>query len=87
MLWDLSQGDKAADIKPGLATAWHVDPNNHKRWIFALRHGVKWHDGCNFTADDVVWNLGYSFDQKAPQFNVAQFAQARTYLGTFDRVE
>ncbi len=87
VLWDLSQGDKAADIKPGLATAWHVDPDNHKRWIFELRHGVKWHDGCNFNADDVVWNLGYSFDQKAPQFNVAQFAQARPYLGTFDRVE
>lgn len=86
-LWDLSQGDKASDIKPGLATAWHVDPDNHKRWIFELRHGVKWHDGCNFTADDVVWNLGYSFDQKAPQFYPAQFAQARTYLGTFASVE
>jgi peptide/nickel transport system substrate-binding protein len=29
--WDLSQGDKASDIKPGLATEWHVDPANHKR--------------------------------------------------------
>lgn len=86
-LWDLSSGDKASDIKPGLATAWHIDPNNHSRWIFELRHGVKWHDGCNFTADDVVWNLGYSFDQKAPQFNPAQFAQARPYLGTFASVD
>ena len=23
--WDLSQGDTASDIKPGLATEWHVD--------------------------------------------------------------
>jgi len=34
--WDLSQGDRASDIKPGLATEWHIDPANHKRWIFTL---------------------------------------------------
>ncbi|WP_428489601.1 ABC transporter substrate-binding protein [Rhodopila sp.] len=83
VLWDLSKSDKASDIKPGLATAWHIDPNDHKRWIFTLRQGVKWQDGCPFTADDVLWNLGYSDDPKAPQFNPAQFAQARSYLGNF----
>src|ERR1700674_3935766 len=46
--WDLSQGSKPSDIKPGLATEWHIDPNNNKRWIFTLRQGVKWHDGCPF---------------------------------------
>ena len=88
VLWDLSgAGDKAADIKPGLATEWHVDEGDSKRWIFTLREGVKWHDGCPFTADDVVWNFGYSGDDKAPQFNPAQFAQARAYLGTYAGVE
>jgi peptide/nickel transport system substrate-binding protein len=87
VLWDLSQGDKATDIKPGLATEWHIDEGDNKRWIFTLRQGVKWHDGCPFTADDVVWNLGYSSNDKAPQFNAAQFAQARPYLGTYDGVE
>jgi ABC-type transport system substrate-binding protein len=56
-LWDLSKPDKATDIKPGLATEWHIDEGDNKRWIFNLRHGVKWHDGCDFTADDVVWNM------------------------------
>ena len=83
VLWDLSKSDKATDIKPGLATEWQVDEANPKRWIFKLRQGVKWHDGCDFTADDVVWNLGYSADQKSPQFNPAQFAQSRSYLGNF----
>jgi ABC-type transport system substrate-binding protein len=83
VLWDLSKSDKAADIKPGLATEWQVDEGNPKRWIFKLRQGVKWHDGCDFTADDVVWNFGYSSDQKSPQFNPAQFAQSRSYLGNF----
>src|SRR3954451_6319309 len=82
VLWDLSgkHADKAADIKPGLAAEWHVDEGNPKRWIFTLRKGVKWHDGCDFTADDVIWNWGYSADEKAPQFNPAQFAQTRPYL-------
>ena len=86
VLWDLSgkDADKAADIKPGLATEWQVDEANPKRWIFKLRQGVKLHDGCDFTADDVVWNMAYSTDEKAPQFNPAQFAQARAYLGTYD---
>ena len=89
VLWDLSgkNADKAADIKPGLATEWQVDEANPKRWIFKLRKGVKLHDGCDFTADDVVWNMAYSTDEKAPQFNPAQFAQARAYLGTYASVE
>jgi peptide/nickel transport system substrate-binding protein len=89
VLWDLSAkgADKAADIKPGLATEWQVDEANPKRWIFKLRQGVKWHDGCDFSADDVVWNMGYSGDEKAPQFNPAQFAQARVYLGTYAGIE
>ncbi len=66
--WDLSQGDKPSDIKPGLATEWHVDPANHKRWLFTLRQGVKWHDGCPFTADDVVWNFQRLNDPNSPQF-------------------
>jgi peptide/nickel transport system substrate-binding protein len=85
--WDLSQGDKASDIKPGLATEWHVDPENHKRWIFTLRQGVKWHDGCDFTADDVVWNFHRVSDPKAPQFYTLQFALSRGYLTNFDSVE
>src|SRR6202167_1593914 len=71
VLWDLSHSDKASDIKPGLATSWHIDPANSKRGIFELRHGVKWHDGCDFTADDVLWNMRYTADEKAPEFNTA----------------
>jgi peptide/nickel transport system substrate-binding protein len=89
VLWDLSAAgaDKAADIKSGLATEWHIDEGNSKRWIFTLRQGVKWHDGCDFTADDVVWNMSHSTSEKAPEFDPSQFAQARPYLGTYAGVE
>jgi peptide/nickel transport system substrate-binding protein len=86
-LWDLSQRDKPSDIKPGLATDWQVDPNNHRRWIFKLREGVKWHDGCPFTADDVVWNFARVTNKDAPQFLVQQMALSRTYVTNFESVE
>jgi peptide/nickel transport system substrate-binding protein len=40
---------------PGLAESWRtVDPLT---WEFKLRHGVKFHDGSDFTAADVVASL------------------------------
>ncbi|WP_158745973.1 ABC transporter substrate-binding protein [Acidisphaera sp. L21] len=78
--WDVSKSDTASDIKPGLATAWHIDPANNKRWLFDLRQGVKWHDGCDFMAQDVVWNFARLMDNKAPQFDTFQFALSRGYL-------
>ena len=45
-LWDLSSSDKAAGIVPGLAIIWAVDPSNDKRWVYKLRQGVSYHDGC-----------------------------------------
>src|SRR5207245_5405820 len=60
VLWDLSgAGDQAAEIRPGLATEWHIDEADSKRWIFTLRQGVKGHDGCPFTAADLVWKFAY----------------------------
>lgn len=85
--WDLSKSDQPSDIKPGLATAWHIDPKDSKRWIFTLRQGVKWHDGCDFTADDVVWNFQRINDPKAPQFFTQQFGLARAYLTNFAGIE
>jgi peptide/nickel transport system substrate-binding protein len=85
--WDLSRSDVAADIKPGLAEAWEIDPANNRRWIFRLRQGVKFHDGSPFTAADVVWNMERYTREGAPQFNARQFAFARPYLGNFESIE
>ena len=87
-LWDLSSSDKPSDIKPGLATSWEVDPNNHKRWIYHLRQGVKWHDGCPFTADDVHLELRpHHRRQGAAVLHAADGALTRAYTTNFASVE
>jgi peptide/nickel transport system substrate-binding protein len=44
--------------QPDLATSWQVSKDGLS-WTFKLRHGVLWHDGAAFTADDVA----YTFNQ------------------------
>jgi peptide/nickel transport system substrate-binding protein len=41
------------DIAPGLATEWTPNADSTE-WTFKLREGVKWQNGADFTADDVV---------------------------------
>lgn len=47
---------------------------------------TEWHDGCDFTADDVVWNFERISNQKAPQFFTQQFALSRAYLTNFEGI-
>jgi peptide/nickel transport system substrate-binding protein len=47
--------DANGKLVPGLATSWRaVDATT---WEFKLRRGVKFHDGSDFTADDVIFSL------------------------------
>lgn len=86
VLWDLSKADKPARLVPGLAESWEIDPNNDKRWIFHLRKGVKFHDGSDFTADDVVWNFQKVRDTEAPQYEPKQAALVAVRIPALDQV-
>ena len=55
----LTKRDKDLKIIPGLAESWEqVEPT---RWRFHLRKGVKFQNGEDFTADDVVFSAERSF--------------------------
>jgi ABC-type transport system substrate-binding protein len=45
--------DGLKTIVPDLAQSWEVSPDG-KTYTFKLRQGVKWHDGTDFSADDVA---------------------------------
>jgi peptide/nickel transport system substrate-binding protein len=77
VLWDLTRTDRLADLRPGLAEKWEQAPDDNKTWIFHLRHGVKFHDGTDFNADAVIWNLDRYFKNDSPQYELPGSAITR----------
>jgi peptide/nickel transport system substrate-binding protein len=51
----LAEFDKGLNIRPALATSWKFESKTSM--IFNLRKGVKFHNGKEFTADDVVYSV------------------------------
>ena len=80
--WDLSKGDVASVLIPGLATSWAVDAADKTKWVFKLRPGVKFHDGSAVNADAVVWNVGKVLDKDAPHFDPSQVGVTASRMPT-----
>jgi peptide/nickel transport system substrate-binding protein len=51
----LVEQDAQARVQPSLAESWRAISDTV--WEFKLRPGVKWHDGRDFTADDVAFTV------------------------------
>jgi peptide/nickel transport system substrate-binding protein len=51
----LTWADENMQVIPDLAVSWK--PLDNLTWEFKLRQGVKFHDGSEFTAEDVVFSL------------------------------
>ncbi|NEW91858.1 ABC transporter substrate-binding protein [Rhodopseudomonas sp. BR0M22] len=81
-MWDLSSATKASVVIPGLATEWKVKDDDHTKWIFKLRPGVKFHDGSDFNADAVVWNVDKVLNKEAPQYDPSQIGVTASRMPT-----
>jgi len=75
----LTKRDKDLKIIPGLAERWELlEPT---RWRFHLRKGVKFHNGEDFTADDVIFSAERAL---SPESNIKSRIAAGTKLVKVD---
>ena len=73
LIWQTVNGD----LEPRIAESWKA-VNNGKSWVFKIRKGVKFHDGTEVTADDVV----YTFKSHLNPSNIS--AQKGNFKNIFD---
>ncbi|MGH7846384.1 MAG: ABC transporter substrate-binding protein, partial [Candidatus Binatia bacterium] len=61
MYQSLTAYDEKGDLQGVLASEWNSKQDNSV-WVFNLRQGVKFHNGKEMSADDVVWSVKYIMD-------------------------
>lgn len=60
----LVQCDSTQKAQPSLASSWSVSSDG-MTWTVNLKSGVKWHDGTEFSARDVVYTYNYVIGNSA----------------------
>ncbi|KUF10945.1 ABC transporter substrate-binding protein [Pseudoponticoccus marisrubri] len=65
MMEPLVLRNPAGELEAALATDWSVSPDNPDVWTFTLREGVKFHDGADFTAEDVVFSINRALTENS----------------------
>jgi ABC-type transport system substrate-binding protein len=71
------------EIEPGLASSWSV-ADDDKTWTVNLRQGVMWHDGVEFTAEDVKFTYASAMEDDLAS-NTGAFVKA--IMGSADNIE
>jgi peptide/nickel transport system substrate-binding protein len=69
--------DKNLQLEGDLAKSWDVSPDG-LQITFHLRHGVKWHDGKEFTSRDVLYTYRVIVDPKTPTAYSEDFKQVQS---------
>lgn len=77
----LVQVDHDNIARPHLAEKWEAS-DDLKTWTFHLRKGVKWSNGDEFGADDVIATFTRWLDPKTGSSNIGRFASLTTTTDT-----
>ncbi|MFT6302573.1 MAG: peptide/nickel transport system substrate-binding protein [Granulosicoccus sp.] len=60
-------------VKPALASSWTIE-NDGMRYVFALHAGVKFHDGTDFSAEDVKFSIDRAMAEDSTNAQKGLFA-------------
>src|ERR671914_227233 len=82
--WDRSPEGGGMVTIPGIATKWEISPDGLTT-TFTIREGVKFHDGTEVTAEDVLWTLQHYMGPQARDY--AKGTVAINYSTIMDRIE
>jgi peptide/nickel transport system substrate-binding protein len=84
--WDMTSADKPSGLIPGLAESWEVSKADPTKWTFKLRKGAKFHDGSEFNADAVIFNMDRLFNDKSPQYSARMASLTNFRLPSYKSV-
>jgi peptide/nickel transport system substrate-binding protein len=78
--------DESTEVEPGLAEKWDISENGLEYTLY-LRKGIKFHDGTDFNAEAVKFNIDRQIDPNHPYHNTGEFPYAEFTWGMVDKVE
>jgi peptide/nickel transport system substrate-binding protein len=78
--------DESTEVEPSLAESWEISDDGLV-YTLKLRQGVKYHDGTDFKAEDVKFNIERQIDPNHPYHDTGEFPYAEFTWGMVDNIE
>jgi peptide/nickel transport system substrate-binding protein len=78
--------DESTEVEPGLAESWDISQDGLE-YTLHLRQGIKFHDGTDFNAEAVKFNLERQIDPNHPYHDTGEFPYAEFTWGMVQSVD
>jgi peptide/nickel transport system substrate-binding protein len=85
---DVSDPDAPAGVAPALAESWEVTDDG-LTYTFTLQEGVTFHDGAEWNADALMYNIDRYMDESDPNYDpvLITYYAVLTYVDSVEKVD